>query len=130
MLDLIRLETSQTETIGILKWKDIIQGFILEPPMLQNKPNKGCIPPGRYKYKKYYSSKYGCTCLALYSVPDRDYICMHPGNTFHDTAGCLLPGEYLGWMGPARAVNKSRDTMSKIIDLIDKEGWLLIKEEL
>ncbi len=85
ILELTRLETSPTETLGVLTLDKKIVGFVLEPPKDSNKRGASCIPTGQYLCQKYDSVKYGVPCLAIHNVSGRDHIVMHYGNTAKDT---------------------------------------------
>jgi hypothetical protein len=67
------------------KWKSF--GYTLEPT--KNVPEKGYIPHGVYKFKRWDSTKLKKT-LRLYSVANFTNVLVHVGNTKSDTRGCIL----------------------------------------
>jgi hypothetical protein len=64
----------------------------LELPWLDNQPNVSCIPEGTYRTVLAFSNRYGKIMPRILGVPDRSGILIHPGNTPHDTNGCILVG--------------------------------------
>lgn len=95
---LIRDESTDHGTLGTLavggaRW------HVMEPPDRGNRPNRSCIPPGRYEVRPHRSPRFGA-CLHVTEVPERSHVLAHPGNVggdvergFHThTLGCLLPG--------------------------------------
>lgn len=66
--------------------------FTLELPWQDNQPDLSCIPEGTYRTVLAFSNRYGKIMPRLLDVPDRDGILIHPGNTPHDTEGCILVG--------------------------------------
>ena len=128
ILELIRKETSSSETIGILMVNKKMSGVILEPPMLQNKRGLSCIPTGQYLCNKYFSEKYQCVCLSIHDVPGRDYIAIHAGNSGADTKGCLVIGIYTGYLKGSRAVLGSKKALKSLMDTVGEICHLTIKE--
>lgn len=64
----------------------------LELPWRDNERFVSCIPVGVYLFQHYWSPSFEEYVLLLENVDDRDKIEIHPGNTFMDIAGCILPG--------------------------------------
>jgi hypothetical protein len=127
-LELTRIETGPSETIGVLTINKKLVCFILEPPKKGNKKGVSCIPTGQYLCKRYESKKFGCPCLAVHNVHSREYIAMHYGNTAKDTKGCLLPGLFVGHLDGRRAVLRSKDALKEIIESMNGAAWLTIRE--
>jgi hypothetical protein len=50
------------------------------------------IPLGRYRVTITKSQRFGRMLPLVNGVPDRSGIRIHPGNTEHDTEGCILVG--------------------------------------
>lgn len=96
-----------TDEGGFLCWtlEDEDRGLYQDMPLPQllAKKVKGAtaIPRGRYriqlrvspKFKeRYWAKPYGGRVPYLCDVPGYEGVCIHPGSTTEDTAGCLLPG--------------------------------------
>lgn len=62
----------------------------LEPAICDNSPGHG-VKAGTYDLMITYSPKFNRQ-LPLISVPGRDGIRIHAGNTAYDTQGCIIPG--------------------------------------
>jgi len=78
----------------------------LELPWRDNKKHVSCIPPGKYPllrrmtggYYQTYAERWGHGfSIQVGSVPERDAILIHTGNTSDHTRGCILVG---GAWGP------------------------------
>jgi Family of unknown function (DUF5675) len=67
--------------------------WTLELPWLNNLPGKSCIPVGQYQVILSLSTRFAREMPRLIGVPARLGILIHPGNTEHDTEGCILLGE-------------------------------------
>ena len=124
---LIRDESTSHGTRGALvagarRW------CVMEPPDRGNRPNRSCIPPGRYEVRPHHSPRFG-RCLLVAGVPGRTHILIHTGNVGGDveiglhthTLGCLLPGIQRGRIEVRgrvqRAVLGSRTAFRQIM------GW-------
>ena len=114
-IEIIRIEATARETIGILKIDGETHGFTLELPRKANKRQISCIPTGEYFAKHYYSEKHERICIALHNVFERSFIAIHNGNTKKDTQGCILVGSKIGHVLGERAVLESKNTLSNII---------------
>lgn len=92
---------------GFLCWtlEDEDRGLRQDMPLAQIKARKvkgaTAIPKGTYrvqlrvspKFKeRYWAKPYGGRVPYLCDVPGYEGVCIHPGSTPEDTAGCLLPG--------------------------------------
>ena len=125
VVELIRLETGQEGTFGVLRINKKILGFVLEPPDKLNKANVSHIPSGQYLCRQWNSSRYGKT-YAVMDVPERTGILFHAGNTVQDTAGCLLLGSSIGKLRGDRAVMNSGTTFREFIRLLsDRQAFSL-----
>lgn len=73
------------------------------------------IPTGIYKVDITYSQRYKKQMPLVCDVIGYEGIRIHPGNTHHDTAGCLLPGLSLDLK--FRTVTQSTLAFNKLFDL-------------
>lgn len=127
---LLRIEQTDEATIGILMTDGRARCMTLEPPWLNNKVNISCIPVGVYQVVRVNSPKYGETFMVK-NVSGRSHILFHKGNTVNDTKGCILTGQYCGWLHGKRAVKWSRDAYYKLMKTLAKEnGFTLIIEDI
>lgn len=90
-IKLIRTESTDVHTLGVLLVDGKMFATTMENPWLNNEKNVSCIPTGTYKAKKFNSSKHGKT-LVVEGVPNRSGILFHVGNYPKDTEGCILLG--------------------------------------
>jgi len=91
MLTLQRLISSIQGTHGVLLFDKKPLCYTLELPWKYNAKNISCIPTGEYRAFKAQSPKFG-SVVYISSVPDREGILIHSGNTLKDTRGCILVG--------------------------------------
>ena len=57
--------------------------------------NRTAIPSGVYEVTVTFSSRFQRPLPLLMNVPGFESIRIHPGNTEHDTEGCILPGRVM-----------------------------------
>ena len=88
---IIRLEMTDTATIGVMLIAGKLMFFTLENPWKDNTPSISCIPPGKYMCKLIISPKFGKT-YEVKNVRGRKHIIFHVGNSPVDTHGCVLLG--------------------------------------
>lgn len=88
-LKLVRIESTERGTSGILYGPDGPICLTLELPWLSNARFSSCIPLGSYSLIRYTSRRFGETFLFSF-VPSRGGILFHPGNTVADSKGCIL----------------------------------------
>lgn len=127
ILELIRHETSDEGTIGILKINKMVFCTTLEPPDLQNAKNTSNIPTGQYVCEFIRSPKFGNT-YEVQGVPERSSILFHAGNTADHTKGCILLGQYPDKLRGNRAVMNSGNTFKKFMRSVDGQLHLTISE--
>lgn len=108
----------------------------LELPWRNNEPFHSCIPdtPGMDSYTlKLRWSKTHKQHFAVSGVPGRTDILIHPGNFFHDTEGCILPGSgYRDIDGDGKMdVINSRTTLDRMIaafvSMVGRDGELPLR---
>jgi len=122
--EIIRMETGDEGTFGILRLSSQIFCNTLEPEDRVNRANESCIPPRQYTIrlaKSFLPSvlKYGGLTYEIVDVPDRCDIRFHPGNTEDDTLGCVILGQYIGKLRSGRAVLNSGDTFIKFMEAME-----------
>lgn len=78
-------------TYGVLLCDDVPLCVTLERPWLDNAHNVSCIPPGKYICIPHNTADKP-NCWQVTTVPGRDDILIHVGNSMQDTDGCILVG--------------------------------------
>ena len=73
------------------------------------------IPAGSYKISLSFSRRFKKVLPILEEVPGFTGIRIHPGNTVHDTLGCLIPGEWRG----GDSVSESRKAFAALVLRLD-----------
>jgi hypothetical protein len=122
IVELIRLEEHHIfGTIGSLKIDKRVFCSTLEPPDKENAQNISSIPAQQYNCVRYHSNKYPDT-FQVGQVPGRTLILFHAGNTFEDTAGCILLGQYPDKLKNLdRAILNSGDTFKAFMEKMGKD---------
>ena len=93
-LELVRDGVSSVApTTGELLLEGEHFAYTLELPWLGNLPGQSCIPCGSYRVILSLSTRFKRDMPRLIGVPGRLGILIHPGNTDHDTEGCILLGD-------------------------------------
>lgn len=133
---LLRVETGEQGTFGVFA----INGFCcrtVELPWKENRQSVSCIPKGGYVAELRQSPRYGEVYL-LKDVPGRSGILIHSGNLAGDvfkgwhshSEGCILLGEYDGFLGKQRAVLNSRETVRLLAEATRGESFILEISEM
>jgi len=117
IVELLRLETGQAGTFGVLRIAKTVFCSTLEPPDQLNAKNISCIPTGQYICRRHSSPRFGET-FQVDSVPWRSNILFHAGNVSSDTNGCIILGQYPGKLRGDRAVLNSGDTFKAFMLLL------------
>ncbi|WP_018124960.1 DUF5675 family protein [Desulfovibrio oxyclinae] len=108
-------------TLGRLRFEGDTEDFCftLEEPWKDNRTYISCIPAGRYRCRRRWSSRFGRELFEVSDVPGRTAILIHAGNTTDDIEGCVLLGEsrdvgnrYFG----KPAVLESRSAMTRFME--------------
>ena len=110
VVKLIRVETGNEGTFGVLLLNDEAFCVTLEPEDLDNQDSISCIPTGTYLCKRVVSPKYG-DVFEVQDVPNREHILFHAGNRDNNTEGCILLAQYFGKLKGDRAVLNSGNTL-------------------
>lgn len=131
---LIRLLQDDKQTLGEMFFyeglKQLLAVKVLELPDRGNARRISRVKAGKYKCVLRYSRTYGWHFILL-DVDGRDYILIHFGNYFKDTAGCLIVGnDFADINGDGyNDVTSSRKTIKRILDLPGDEFELTIIDE-
>ena len=124
-LTIIRFAAEEKQTLGAAvmlsaQLDNLLEFKTVELPWKNNERRVSCIPPGTYTAIVHNSPKFGPS-LWIQDVPGRSEILIHPANFWHDLLGCIAPGEdhlHIDKDG-SLDVNKSRNTMNRILELCD-----------
>lgn len=114
-LILQRIADDGNTTFGVFTYNNSPICLSIENTWKQNRPYVSCVPPGLYTCNRLNTSKArGPTFRLDMSLMNsltgikRTACDMHPGNTYTDTEGCLLPVMYFtmihGMYGGAQSV--------------------------
>lgn len=133
-LRLERFLFSDNTAIGKIYVNNTYECYTLEDKVRKDKKIFGetAIPYGRYRIIITYSNRFKRNLPLLVGVPDYSGIRIHPGNTEHDTLGCILPGQSY----KKDMVFSSKKAFDKLFDRIqdaenkEEEIWIEIKQAL
>ena len=118
VVELIRLEEHDSfGTFGIWRLNKSLFCATLEPSDRENRPFVSSIPAQQYICYRYDSPKFGET-FRVTNVPDRDLVCIHPGNVVEHTEGCIILGQYFGKLKGQRSVNNSGATFKAFMKVM------------
>ena len=124
-LELLRIESSASGVFGVLRVDGRAFCLTLEPPDRGNQRDVSCIPDGEYVLRRTVSPRFGET-FALQSVPGREHILLHPGNTQEDTRGCILPGQSFGALPRGRGVLRSRAAFAELMARLEGQDQCVL----
>ena len=132
-LYLTRLIDTGKETLGFLTLMSRINTIAfttIELPWKNNRPDESCIPPGKYKWKRYLSPHRGFEVILLENVPGRNFIEIHPANYVSQLRGCIAPGLTFGDINGDSIIDvkNSRTAFNKIMESINESGIIYIDE--
>lgn len=97
-----RLYNTENSTIGEMTIDGIFECFTLEDKERPVKiKSETAIPKGTYKVIINMSNRFKKLLPLLLNVPNFEGVRIHPGNSNHDTEGCILVGrtrskDYIG----------------------------------
>jgi len=121
-IEIIRLEERyRYGTFGVLRLNKELFCVTLEPPDRLNSKGISSIPAQQYYCYPYMSGKFGPT-WRIADIPGREGILFHPGNTIHNTSGCILLGEHWGKFRGNRAVLNSGKTHREFVKILEPYG--------
>jgi hypothetical protein len=106
-VNLIRIESTEEHTAGVLIIDNNIICSTLELPYRNNEQGISCIPYGNYVCELKNSYKFGLV-YQIMNVPNRSDILFHVGNSVNDISGCVLLGRYLGFLKNKRYLFESK----------------------
>lgn len=124
----IRQKDNGVETLGDLNYCTF-KCDTLELPWKFNKKQISCIPVGAYLWKKVpATAAIPYPHISILDVPGRDGICIHSANYFTQLKGCIAVGDKevdINKDGQTDVAN-SKNTFSKLMDLLPEEGEIII----
>lgn len=84
------------------------------------------IPAGRYRVAITFSNRFQRDLPEVLDVPGRLGIRIHPGNTQHDTSGCILVGKERG----TGAIWQSKEACAELLERLQssKDGIAITVE--
>ena len=102
-------------TNGQILYRSAPVVYTIELPWKDNLTGVSCIPEGRYRLQKIYSTRFGWHLLVL-EVPRRQGILIHPANDARkELRGCIAPVSII--TGPG-AGTQSRIALGLLNDLV------------
>jgi len=128
-----RLLATEKEILGFLTYFDGFQSVsfnTLELPWLNNKRMESCIPPGVYRWRRYFSPHRQFEVVLLEDVPGRDMIDIHPASYVHQLKGCIAPGvERKDINGDGQIdMYKSRKAFDALMAALPQHGYIHIDD--
>ena len=113
----------QSVVLGVLFIQGRLSFTTLEPPWLNNEPNKSCIPINIYRCSRKDSPKFGLT-YEVEEVPNRSAILLHVGNYSPDTQGCILLGS--GFMGSGIGISDSERAFTLFRQIVKQHSSAIL----
>ena len=116
-----------TGTNGSLLNGDELVCFTIELPWKDNRSRVSCIPEGRYRLKKRYTSKRGWHLL-VEGVPQRSGILVHPANdALKELEGCLAPVSMLSGIGTGMFSKKADGKLKELVfEALEREEEVVL----
>ena len=109
----VRLEQTETHTLGALIVEQEFLCLTLERPWCNNEPSISCIPKGIYTCMRINSPHFGDT-FEVKNVPNRSHILFHKGNIANrDSKGCILLGSQIYFNNNFKGVLDSKKAFDK-----------------
>ena len=97
VIQIKRLYKTNNSTIGELYIDGVFECYTLEDKEREIKiKSETAIPKGKYKVIINKSNRFKKLLPLLLNVPNFEGVRIHPGNTNHDTEGCILTGTTKG----------------------------------
>jgi len=131
--DIIRTIDNGVQTTGKLyiTGDTVFACDTLERTYLNNQKKVSCIPAGKYFCMKVDASEaIPYPHLAILDVPNRDGICIHSGNLYTHSKGCIIVGDKFTDINNdgQQDILHSRKTLEKLMSLLPNEFLLTITE--
>lgn len=114
-----RVQKDPDVTIGKLYIDGVFECWTLEDPVRPDNVKiygETAIGAGEYEVQITYSPRFKVMMPLLLNVKDFAGVRIHPGNSVHDTEGCLL----VGLDRLARTLGRSRIAYDKLYTKIDQ----------
>ena len=124
IVELIRLESSNEGTFGVVRVNKEMFCVSLEPKWFGNERSISCIPTGQYTCKMVDSPSFGRVYQVL-DVHGRTHILFHIGNYVENTDGCILLGQRVTELTFGRAVTTSAKTIAEFNALLKGDPFIL-----
>ena len=97
VIQIKRLYKTNNSTIGELYIDGVFECYTLEDKEREIKiKSETAIPKGKYKVIINKSNRFKQLLPLLLNLPNFEGVRIHPGNTNHDTEGCILTGTTKG----------------------------------
>lgn len=88
----------------------------IELPWKENQKGISCVPEGRYKIEKRFSTKFKWHFI-LQDVLNRSYILIHPANdALKELRGCIAPISFIKGIGKGYGSRKALDKLITILN--------------
>ncbi len=124
IVELIRLEESESGTFGVLRINKQVFCCTLEPADRENQVSVSSIPAQQYICRPVESPTHGGT-FEVTNVPGRTHVLFHAGNVAANTEGCILLGEHFGKLKGERAILNSGWTFKEFLREVGREPFHL-----
>lgn len=126
MVQIKRHASTEQGTLGELLIDGVFFCYTMELPWKDNESDVSCIPDGKYQVTWRFSESHGRNLYHVEGVSGRSGVEIHPGNTDHDSLGCILLGDKLGELYGQEAVLNSVIAVTMFEHKMNKQPFTLI----